>query len=170
MGEIIEGLLELTKMTHAEVCHSRVDMSMMARDVFEELRDTARGRHVHIDIASGLNALGDQRLLRVALTNLIDNAIKFTSNRADARIQFGRVESEVESPFFIRDNGVGFDMAHADKLFRAFQRVHRQAEFDGAGIGLATVRRIIQRHNGKTWAEGATDRGATFYFTLAEKS
>jgi signal transduction histidine kinase len=166
MGGIIEALLELTRVTHNEIHWVAMDLSALAREVFAELQEIAPGRAVQLEVAPGLTAKGDPRLLRVALTNLLGNALKFTSKRADARIQFGKVQNGVDCAYFVRDNGAGFDMAYAEKLFGAFQRLHSQADFQGTGIGLATVQRIIHRHNGKTWAESAPGRGATFYFTL----
>ena len=168
MGGIIEALLELTRVTHSEIHRVPVNLSALAREVFVELDESASGRGAQIEIVPGLIANGDARLLRVVLMNLLGNALKFTSKRPDARIQFGRTEGEADSPYFVRDNGVGFDMAYADKLFGAFQRLHSQIDFRGTGIGLATVQRIIHRHNGKAWAEGVQDHGATFYFTLGE--
>jgi light-regulated signal transduction histidine kinase (bacteriophytochrome) len=168
MGQIIEALLELTRVTHAEVHRAKVDLSALARDVMEELKEGLSGRAAQLEIAPGLTAHGDQRLLRVVLMNLLANAFKFTSKRANALIQFGRTDCETEPAFFVRDNGAGFDMAYADKLFGAFQRLHCRSDFEGTGIGLAMVRRIVHRHHGKTWAEGVKDKGATFYFTLGE--
>jgi signal transduction histidine kinase len=166
MGAMIEALLELTKVTRNKIHRFPVDLSSLARESFAELQEGATGRSVQADIAPGLIANGDYRLLRVVLINLLGNALKFTSKRPDARIEFGRLGEDADSPYFVRDNGAGFDMAYADKLFGAFQRLHSQIEFQGTGIGLATVQRIIHRHNGKTWAEGVEGSGATFYFTL----
>jgi light-regulated signal transduction histidine kinase (bacteriophytochrome) len=117
-------------------------------------------------IQAGLKAEGDPRLLEAVLTNLLGNAFKFTGKRADARLEFGNVESQGQRVFFVRDNGAGFDMAYSRKLFGAFQRMHKASEFPGTGIGLATVQRIIHRHGGRVWAEAEPGRGATFYFTL----
>jgi light-regulated signal transduction histidine kinase (bacteriophytochrome) len=114
-----------------------------------------------------VSVVGDKELLRVALQNLLGNAFKFTSQQHHARVQFGRTEHAGHAAIFVRDNGVGFDMNHADKLFRPFERLHSESEFTGTGIGLATVHRVIGRHGGRVWAEGAIGDGATFYFTLA---
>jgi signal transduction histidine kinase len=166
MGGIIESLLELTRVTHNEIHRAPVDLGALAREVFAELQAGAQGRAVQMESTAGLTADGDPRLLRVVLMNLVGNAFKFTAKQAHARIEFGRIGSDVGCAYFVRDNGAGFDMAYAEKLFGAFQRLHSQADFQGTGIGLATVQRIIHRHNGRTWAEGAPGRGATFYFTL----
>jgi signal transduction histidine kinase len=166
MAGIIEALLELTRVTHSEIHRVPVDLGALAREVFAELQAGAHGRAVQMDASPGLTANGDPRLLRVVLTNLVGNAFKFTAKQAYARIQFGRIGSDVGCAYFVRDNGAGFDMAYAEKLFGAFQRLHSQTDFQGTGIGLATVQRIIHRHNGRAWAEGVTGRGATFYFTL----
>ena len=123
-------------------------------------------RQVDFNIQAGLTAEGDSRLLEVVLTNLLGNAFKFTGKRADARIEFGQTELQGQRVFFVRDNGAGFDMAYSQKLFGAFQRMHKASEFPGTGIGLATVQRIIHRHGGRVWAEAEVGRGATFYFTL----
>jgi signal transduction histidine kinase len=168
MRELIDVLLELTRVTHGELHRSPVDLSALAGEVMAELQAGAPDRVVEVSLAPGLTSHGDRRLLRIVLMNLLGNAWKFTSKRAAARVQFGRMEQEAQAPYFVRDNGAGFDMAYANKLFGVFERLHRRDEFEGTGIGLATVQRIIRRHNGKTWAEGAVDQGATFYFTLDE--
>jgi PAS domain S-box-containing protein len=166
MGELIDGLLALSRLSRAELVFERVDLTAMAETIAGELRASAPQRAVEFVIASGLTAKGDPRLLQVALTNLIGNAWKFTSKRARARIEVGSHLGEGGPVFFVRDDGAGFDQAHAGKLFQAFQRLHRVDEFDGTGIGLATVHRIIRRHGGKIWAEGQVDQGAVFHFTL----
>jgi light-regulated signal transduction histidine kinase (bacteriophytochrome) len=166
MGGIIDALLELTRVTHSEIHRVPVDLSALAREVFVEVQHAEPHRIVNFDVAPDLVASGDQRLLRVVLMNLLGNAFKFTSKKDGAQIQFSKTSSSADATFLVRDNGAGFDMAYADKLFGAFQRLHNQNEFKGTGIGLATVQRIIHRHNGKTWAESAPDKGATFYFTL----
>jgi PAS domain S-box-containing protein len=166
MGHMIGGLLDLSRHTRAELHRQVVSLSTLAHAVATELRQAQPERLVEFVIADGLVASGDARLLRVVLTNLIGNAWKFTSAREHARIEFGNIDQEGQIAYFVRDNGAGFDMAYADKLFSTFQRLHSVAEFPGTGIGLATVQRTIHRHGGRVWAEGAVDAGATFYFTL----
>jgi len=143
-----------------------VDLSDLARDIAAELQRATPERLVEFAIAPHLKAQGDPRLLRVVLDNLLRNSWKYTAKQARPRIEFGSVEENGGRAFMVRDNGAGFDMKYADKLFGVFQRLHSAAEFEGTGIGLATVRRIINRHGGRIWAEGAVDQGATFYFTL----
>jgi len=140
----------------------------MAQTVAARLRAEQPGRQVELVIQPGLAALGDPRLIEIMLTNLFSNAWKFSGRRPTARIEFGRTEVEGRQAFFVRDNGVGFDMAFAQKLFGAFQRMHKLSEYPGTGIGLATVQRIVHRHGGRVWAEAQVDQGATFYFTLEE--
>jgi signal transduction histidine kinase len=170
MAGLIDGLLELCKATRAKVRRRRIDLSALAREVMTELQHTQPDRQVQIEIAPGLYVHGDHRLLYAALLNLFGNAWKFTSKRPDARIEFGRNDKEIDSPYFVRDNGAGFDMQYAHKLFCAFQRLHRMDEFEGSGIGLATVRSIIQKHGGRIWADSILNEGATFFFTLDEKA
>jgi light-regulated signal transduction histidine kinase (bacteriophytochrome) len=167
MGTLIDDLLKLARVTRAEVRTEEVDLSGMAREIVTELEQAAAGRTVEFAIAPGLTARGDARLLRVALDNLLRNGWKYTARKAPARVEFGVKSENGERVFMVRDNGAGFDMQYADKLFGVFQRLHTAAEFEGTGVGLATVRRIIARHGGRIWAEGAVDRGATFYFTLS---
>lgn len=140
-------------------------MSALTRDIAEELMAQPR-RRVEFEIEDGLEVTGDPALLRVAMENLLGNAWKFTSRTGNARIEFGRTIVDDEPAFFVRDNGIGFDMAHVDKLFTPFQRLHGSSEFTGTGIGLATVQRIIRRHGGSIWAEGKEGEGAVFYFKL----
>jgi len=167
MGRLIDDLLSLSRFSRAEHVCGRVDLSTIAGEVLEELRRSQPERRVEVVLSPGLGTEGDDALLRAALENLLGNAWKFTSTRASARIEVGSEERNGERVFFVRDNGVGFDMAHAGKLFGAFQRLHTEREFPGNGIGLATVQRIIHRHGGRIWAEAGLDRGATFYFTLS---
>jgi light-regulated signal transduction histidine kinase (bacteriophytochrome) len=163
---LIDDLLHLSRIGRAELAPERVDLSAVAEAVAAELRARDPGRAVEFVIQPGLCVEGDSHLLQVALENLLGNAWKFTAGRPSARIEFGvRDEGETRA-FFVRDNGAGFDMAYVDKLFGAFQRLHDAADFPGTGIGLATVKRIVTRHGGRVWAEGAVDAGATFYFTV----
>src|SRR6184192_949348 len=166
MGTLIDDLLKLARVTRAEMRTEDVDLSGMARDIASELQRAAPERQVEFAIAAGLKARGDARLLRVALDNLLRNSWKYTAKRPGARVEFASVDANGGQAFAVRDNGAGFDMKYADKLFGVFQRLHSAAEFEGTGVGLATVRRIINRHGGRIWAEGAVDQGATFYFTL----
>jgi light-regulated signal transduction histidine kinase (bacteriophytochrome) len=138
----------------------------MAAEVVDEMRAANPSRKVEVEIASGMTASADPRLARILLSNLISNAFKFTSKAPVARIEIGTEIVDGDTRLLVRDNGVGFDMIYAHKLFGAFQRLHSQSEFPGAGIGLATVRRIVNRHGGRAWAEGAVGEGATFYFVL----
>jgi light-regulated signal transduction histidine kinase (bacteriophytochrome) len=144
----------------------RVDMSGLAEKILNELRKSEPSRKVEFVVGRELTALGDERLVRIALENLLNNAWKFTGKSPVAKIEFGVDTSGFLPAFYVRDNGAGFDMAYAAKLFGAFQRLHSTEEFPGHGIGLATVQRIINRHGGRTWATGAVNQGATFYFTL----
>jgi light-regulated signal transduction histidine kinase (bacteriophytochrome) len=166
MGVLIDDLLTLARVTRREMHPERVDLSALARAVADELRQRDPERRVTFRIADGLTATGDAGLLQVALENLFGNAWKFTGRQPEATIEFGACERNGRRTFFVRDDGAGFDMAYADKLFGAFQRLHAVDEFPGTGIGLATVQRIVHRHGGRVWAEGAVGRGATFYFTL----
>jgi PAS domain S-box-containing protein len=166
MGMLIDDLIKLARVTRTEMNVEPVDLSAIARTVAEELKQSAPSRQVEIEVAPGLNAQGDPRLLRVALENLLGNAWKFTAGRTPARIAFGQEQLDGAPAYFVRDNGVGFDMAYAGKLFGAFQRLHDARDFAGTGIGLATVQRIIHKHGGRIWAESQPDKGATFRFTL----
>jgi len=166
MAQLIDDLLNLSRVTRAEMSRDDVNLTALAQEVAEELRKAEPGRQADVIIAPGLRASGDERLLRVVLANLLGNAWKFTNKRPRARIEFGITEQEGKSAYFVRDDGVGFDMAYVRKLFGAFQRLHSTSEFKGTGIGLATVQRIIHRHGGQVWAEGAVEQGATFYFAL----
>jgi len=166
MGQLIDDLLGLSRLTRAEIRVERINLSDLARRVAEEIGRSQPERAIELSIQDGLVAEGDPRLLRVALDNLLRNAWKFTARRRGARIEFGSSQENGTPAFFVRDNGAGFDMRYAGKLFGAFQRLHSAAEFEGTGIGLATVQRVVRRHGGRVWAEGAVDKGATFYFTL----
>ncbi len=169
MGQLIDDLLKLSRVTRAEAYHETVELSALAQMVAADLQRQEPGRQVEFVIAEGLTAKGDARLLRVVLENLMGNAWKFTAKHPRARIEFGDTQYNGKRAYFVRDDGVGFDMAYADKLFGAFQRLHSATEFEGTGIGLASVQRIIHRHGGQVWAEGEVEQGATFYFTLPAK-
>jgi signal transduction histidine kinase len=167
MGVLIDSMLELPRLGRRPMELRDVELSALAAEVVEELRAAQPERDVEVLIEPNVSAVGDRELLRVALQNLPANAFKFTSQRPHARVEFGRTEHAGQAAIFVRDNGVGFDVNNADKLFRPFGRLHSEREFSGTGIGLATVHRIIARHGGRVSAEGAIGTGATFYFTLA---
>jgi signal transduction histidine kinase len=166
MGGLIDDMLRLSRVTRMAMRRRRVDLSELARTVVAELRAADPKRHVEVDVADGMEVEGDPDLLGIALRNLVGNAWKFTSGEPTARIEIGAASHAGEQDCFVRDNGAGFDMAYAGKLFGPFQRLHADSEFTGSGIGLATVQRIISRHGGRVWAEAAVGRGATFFFTL----
>ncbi|PYO40449.1 MAG: hypothetical protein DMD33_17680 [Gemmatimonadetes bacterium] len=167
MATLIDDLLDLSRVTRSEMTIAPVDLSELARELATELTSGDPERHVEIVITPDVAVRADRGLLRVVLQNLMGNAWKFTGKRSDARIEVGVVAADGERAYYVRDNGAGFDMAYASKLFGAFQRLHRVTEFPGTGVGLATVQRIIHRHGGRVWAESAVGRGATFYFTLS---
>lgn len=166
MGSIFDGLQSLFRVTGGEIHREPIDVSALAAEIVEETQGSNPDRQVAVIIAPGLSVSADARLVRILLGNLLSNAWKFTSNRSDAKVEVGGELVDGEKRLFVRDNGVGFDMIQAHKLFGAFQRLHSQSEFPGMGIGLATVRRIVNRHGGRCWAEGAVGEGATFYFVL----
>jgi len=167
MSRLIEDLLKLSRVGRAELRWQPVSLSALAEEVVAELRKAHPARAVQVVVEPNLRAQGDEPLLRLVLENLLGNAWKFTSRRPDARIEFG-FTAEPKPAFFVRDNGVGFDMRHAGKLFGVFQRLHAADEFPGTGIGLVTVQRIIHRHRGRLWAAGVVNEGAVFYFTLSD--
>lgn len=167
MNGLIDDLLKLSRIGRSNLRWQPVNLSALAESSAAELRRAEPARAVELVIEPNLRAQGDERLLGIVLNNLLGNAWKFTCHQPGARIEFG-VTAEPERAFFVRDNGVGYDMAHAGKLFGVFQRLHSTSEFPGTGIGLATVQRIIKRHRGRVWAIGAVNQGATFYFTLPE--
>jgi PAS domain S-box-containing protein len=169
MGELIDALLSMARVARSELTLEPVDLSAAARAAAGRLALADPARTVELAIADNLVAEVDAHLARTLLDNLLTNAWKFTGHVPLARVEVGVTEAEGRAAFFVRDNGAGFDMAFADKLFTPFQRLHSQAEFPGTGIGLATVQRIVHRHNGRIWAEGHVDGGATFYFTLPGK-
>jgi PAS domain S-box-containing protein len=165
MGRLIDDLLALSRVARQEMLREVVDLSALAREVVGRLKQANPERRVEVTIQDGLTARADARLMGVAFDNLLGNAWKFTSQKAHARVELGQ-SPDGERPFFVRDNGAGFDMEYSARLFTAFQRLHKESEFEGTGIGLATVQRIVHRHGGRIWAEAKIDEGATFYFTL----
>ncbi len=176
MGDLIDDLLQLSRVSRDDIRSEPVDMSALAHGIADRLKEAHPGRRIEFEIQPDLEAQGDPRLLEIALTNLLDNAVKFTAPQPVARIEFGsRMEEDPETKarrkvFCVRDNGVGFDMAHAHKMFGAFQRLHKASEFPGTGIGLATVQRIVRRHEGRIRAESQVGHGASFLFTIGEAS
>lgn len=175
MTDLTNALLRLSKVAHWELQYQSIDLSALAQEIVAELKQATPQQQVEVAIAPNLVAQGDRELLKIALENLLGNAWKYTSKKTNAQIEFGLCDSiDSKSPpcpsntsvYFIRDNGVGFDITYADKLFNPFYRLHTTTDFQGTGIGLATVQRIIHRHKGQIWAEGIVNQGATFYFTL----
>ncbi len=167
MGQLIDALLQLSRVSRSEMTRQEVDLSDFAVQIMADFKNHWPDRRCELEITPNLHVIGDPRLLHAALHNLLGNAWKFTAKCGEARIQFGVMEENGQQVFFVRDNGAGFDMNYSNKLFGAFQRLHTASEFEGSGIGLATVQRIIRRHGGKVWAEGRPNEGATFYFTIA---
>ncbi len=169
MGDLIDDMLQLSRVGRAELRREETDLSELVRLIADELKKHEPGRNVSIEIRGGLLTEADPRLMRIALENLVGNAWKFTSKVPEARIEFGAIDSIGGTAYFVRDNGAGFNMAYAEKLFRPFQRLHPEADFPGTGIGLATVHRVIDRHGGRVWAESADGQGARFYFTVRKR-
>ena len=166
MGQLIDDVLHLSRVTSAEMRSQEVDLSAMAALVLERLHEAEPSREVTVRVRPGVIVRGDGRLLMIALENLLQNAWKFTGPSAEPVIEFGSGQRDGELAYFVKDNGVGFDMGYASRLFGPFQRLHRSAEFPGSGIGLATAQRVIHRHGGRIWAEARPGEGATFLFTL----
>ncbi len=168
MERLIDDLLHLSRVSRAELVPMTVDLSALAGTIAARLKEAHPGRIIEFIVAPQLKGTGDPRLLEIALTNLLEYAVKFTGPRNPARVEFGETEYAGKPAFFVRDNGVGFDVAYAGMLFGPFQRLHKTSEFPGTGIGLATVQRVIHRHGGRFWAEAQEGAGATLYFTLGE--
>lgn len=166
MAQLIDDLLRLSKVSRNDLQRCTIDLTALVQTVADDVRATEPERSVQVGVDAELAVVADPALLRIALTHLMANAFKFTRHRPDAHIEFGRMELDGELVYFIRDNGVGFNMAFADKLFKPFQRLHNTPEFEGTGIGLSIVARIVERHGGRIWAQSELDRGATFFFTL----
>ena len=166
MSALIDDLLNLSRISRSEMTPRQTNLSQIATEAAATIRDRYPGRSVELTIAPGLTVEGDTRLLRIALENLLDNAWKYSARIDHARVTLGCQQNDGERVFFVRDNGIGFDMAYSGKLFGPFQRLHAEADFPGTGIGLVTVQRIIARHGGRIWAEAQPGHGATFYFTL----
>jgi light-regulated signal transduction histidine kinase (bacteriophytochrome) len=166
MNELIEALLQLSQLSYQNLKREVVDLSEIVSDTAADLKQGCPDRNVEFLIQPRIRTFGDHNLLEIAMKNLLRNAWKFTQMREMARIEFGARESTADKTCFVKDNGIGFDMANADRMFHAFQRLHSSSEFPGNGIGLTTVQRIINRHGGRVWAEGEVDKGATFFFTL----
>ena len=166
MAELIDDLLNLSRVTTSTMNREEIDLSEFARSITEELQHIEPDRKVEFVVPARAQAYADPRLLRIVMDNLLRNAWKYTSRHDRARIEFGREVKNDRIVYFVKDDGSGFSPQSADRLFQPFQRLHSAAEFPGNGIGLATVRRIVQRHGGEVWAEGRVEMGATFYFTL----
>jgi light-regulated signal transduction histidine kinase (bacteriophytochrome) len=168
MGRLIDDLLAFSRLSRQELVRRRVDPAAVARQVMQELAATSDARRVEVQIAELPPTRADPLLLRQVYANLLGNALKFTRDRDPAVIEVGGLECDGEAVYTVRDNGVGFDMRYADKLFGVFQRLHRAEDYEGTGVGLAIVQRIIHRHGGRVWAESTPGQGATFFFTLGE--
>jgi light-regulated signal transduction histidine kinase (bacteriophytochrome) len=168
MGQIIDDLLALAHVTRRELRRTNIDVTALTRRIAERLRANDPARQVDFAIPEGMSADGDARLLEVLFENLLGNAWKFTSKRSRASIEVGLRKEGGPPVHFVRDNGAGFDASQAEKLFGPFQRFHSSKEFEGTGIGLATVQRVVHRHGGRLWAESQVDKGASFYFTLGD--
>jgi light-regulated signal transduction histidine kinase (bacteriophytochrome) len=170
MSNLIDGLLKISRIMRTELQREDIDLTALSKEAFDRVRRWHPERIIQFTVPAGLATKGDRVLLLAALTNLFDNAIKFTVHQPEARIEMNATVEDFETVYWVSDNGVGFDMEHAGKLFRPFERLHSGDEFAGTGIGLATVQRVVQRHGGRIWAEGKVGGGATFYFTLGPAS
>src|SRR5579871_6348140 len=170
MCELVEDLLKFSRITRVEMAEGKLNLSEIVESLASELALRESGRQVEFMVGKGIEAWGDKGLLRMALQNLIENAWKYTRKRERACIEFGKTEDHGEPTYYMRDNGAGFDMTDVGRLFNPFQRLHKESDFEGTGIGLATVERIIRRHGGRIWAQAEVDRGATFFFTLGKET
>jgi light-regulated signal transduction histidine kinase (bacteriophytochrome) len=166
MGAVIDGLLVLARLSQQELKKEDIDLSLLVHELASDLQELDHKRKIQFVIQDNIKVNGDHRLLMLIMSNLMNNAYKFSSQKAETRIELGSIILNNKKTFFLRDNGAGFDMRHSDKLFKPFQRLHATRDFPGMGIGLATVQRMIQRHSGKIWAEAEVNKGAIFYFTL----
>ena len=166
MGQLIDALLQLSRVIRGELQREPVDLSLLVLSTAALIQKSEPSRRVRFHVVSGLQVRGDRRLLGVALQNLLQNAWKFTARNPDPTVEFGSMPKDGKTAYYVRDNGIGFDMTYVNKLFTPFQRLHAKEQFEGTGIGLATVQRVIKRHGGQVWAEGAVGKGATFYFSL----
>jgi light-regulated signal transduction histidine kinase (bacteriophytochrome) len=164
--KLIDDLLHLSRISRQELVRIKVDLSNKASKAVEQFREMDQDRNVEVIVQEGLTAFADPRLIELALSNLLGNAWKFTSKKESARIEFGSIGEEGRTIYYVRDNGAGFDPAYAEKMFWPFHRLHTEQEFEGTGIGLTIVERVIRRHGGRVWAEGEVGKGATVYFTL----
>ncbi len=169
MGQLVNDLLHLSRVSVADLQAQTLDLAGLANRVAERLRESQRDRKIEFVIEPGLHAVGDGHLIEVVLENLLGNAVKFTGKQKHARVEFGKTAVDSRNAYFVKDNGAGFDMDYAGKLFVPFQRMHSDSDYPGTGIGLATVQRIIRRHGGEVWANARVDEGATFYFTLSHQ-
>jgi len=169
MGELINDLLEFSRLGRKEMRVSDINMDILVRTVFKELKLSILRRKMKFNVRTIPSTFGDRAMIQEVFVNLLSNAIKFTEPKETAIIEVGSKEEKEENIYYVKDNGVGFDMKYVDKLFGVFQRLHAADEFKGTGVGLALVKRIIERHGGRVWAEGKVNEGATFYFTLPKK-
>lgn len=171
MGQLIDDLLQLSRLSRSELHQESFNISTMAQEILQHLQEREPQRHVSLNVTPDLTAKGDPHLMKVVLENLLGNAWKFSGLQENAVIEFGLAQNNGgPAAFYVKDNGTGFDMTYADKLFGAFQRLHKMTEYPGTGIGLATVQRIIHRHGGKIWPQAEVNKGATFYFSLSEQN
>jgi light-regulated signal transduction histidine kinase (bacteriophytochrome) len=169
MGMMVDDLLNFARLGRVELQRTLVDLSQMVEEVRSQLEPDIQGRSIQWEVGDLPTVAGDPALLRQVLINLLSNAVKYTGKEQEAQIRVGSCNGGSEVTVFVRDNGAGFEMQYAEKLFRVFQRLHRAEEFEGTGVGLANVRRIVERHGGRIWAEGEPGKGATFYFSLPAK-